>query len=154
MRRLVKMPIGWLPSRGMSIVHASLLDIADRPVGSVITVRGKELASGATVAQARQLFGSSSVRLIPLLDGDAYVGAVSREDIERAADGDPVERYAVSKPPTARASAPAGEALLALDGGGGRRLVVLGDDGASYVGLVCVSGDGMRLCIDAECHAG
>ena len=137
----------------MGIVHESLQDVADRPVGSVITVRGKELSRGATVAQARELFGSSSVRLIPLLDGESYVGAVSREDIEGAPDADPVERYAVSRPPTARASDPAGEALLAL-GGGGSRMVVLGDDGASYVGLVCVSGDGMRLCIDAECHAG
>jgi len=138
----------------VGIVHESLLDVADRPVGSVITVRGKELSSGATVGQARRLFASSSVRLIPLLDGETYVGAVSREDIHGAADSDPIERYATSTPPTARASDPAAEALLALDRDGGRRLVVLGDDGASYVGLVCVSGDGMRLCIDAECHAG
>ena len=31
---------------------------------------------------------------------------------------------------------------------------MLGDDGASYVGLVCVTRDRSRLCIDAECHAG
>ena len=31
---------------------------------------------------------------------------------------------------------------------------MLGDDAASYVGLVCVTRDRSRLCIDAECHAG
>ena len=141
--------------RVTGIVHVDVFDMADRPVGSVITVRGKELAAGATVADARRLFESSSVQLIPLLDGETYLGAVSRDDIAGAPDGEPVAgRVAVSRPPTATASTPAGEALLALDGDGGRRLVVLGDDDASYVGLVCVTRDGASLCIDAECHAG
>ena len=30
--------------------------------------------------------------------------------------------------------------------------VVLGDDGATYVGLLCLHRDRERLCIDAECH--
>jgi CBS domain-containing protein len=136
------------------IVHADLLDMADRPVGSVITVRGKELRSDATVADARRLFESSSVQVIPLLDGETYAGAVSRDDIVDAAGDVAVRSFAKAQPPTATSSTPAGEALLALDGDGGRRLVVLGDDGTSYVGLVCVTRDGARLCIDAECHAG
>jgi CBS domain-containing protein len=134
------------------IVHADLLGVAERPVGSVITVRGKELPVGATVADARRVFASSSVQLIPVLDGTAYRGAVMRDDIAGAADEDPILRFAVSTPPTATASTPAGEALLALDETGGRRLVVLGDDGVGYTGLVCVTRDGARLCIDAECH--
>jgi hypothetical protein len=35
----------------------------------------------------------------------------------------------------------------------GRRVVVLGDDGRTYVGLMCLDRDRTRLCIDAECHA-
>ncbi len=61
------MGIGYRP--GMGIVHAGIAEVADRPVGSVITVRGKELTVGATVGDARELFGSSSVQLIPVLDG-------------------------------------------------------------------------------------
>jgi CBS domain-containing protein len=135
------------------IVHADLLDVADRPVGSVITVRGKELPADATVADARRLFESSSVQLIPVLDGNAYRGAVTREDIADAPDPEPILRFALSRPPSATASTPAAEALLALDDMGGRRLVVLADDGVGYTGLVCVTRDGARLCIDAECHA-
>jgi hypothetical protein len=35
----------------------------------------------------------------------------------------------------------------------GRRVVVLADDGRTYVGLMCLDRDRTRLCIDAECHA-
>ena len=59
-------------------MHAGIADVVDRPIGSVITVRGKELARGATVADARELFTSSSVQLVPVLDGAAYVGAATR----------------------------------------------------------------------------
>ena len=138
----------------MGIVHADVFDMADRPVGSVITVRGKELTADAAVGDARGLFESSSVQLIPVLDGTTYLGAVSRDDIGGASDEEPITGFMRSNPPTATASTPARKALLALDGEGGRRLVVLGDDAASYVGLVCVTRDGSRLCIDAECHAG
>jgi hypothetical protein len=31
-------------------------------------------------------------------------------------------------------------------------VVVLGDDGRTYVGLMCLDRDRTRLCIDAECH--
>ncbi len=136
----------------MSIVHAEITDLADRPIGSTITVRGKELPVSATVADARALFESSSVQLIPLLDGETYAGAVARDDLEGAADGDPITAHAVSDPPTAVASEPVSEALPLLDTDGGRRLVVLGDDRSTYVGLVCLTRDRARLCIDAECH--
>jgi CBS domain-containing protein len=137
----------------VEIVHAGIADVAERPIGSVITVRGKELARGATVAEARAIFASSSVRLIPVLDGATYVAAASRDDIRDAPDDDPIEVHAHSTPPTARISDRVEDALPALDNDGGRRLVVLGDDGSTYVGLVCLTRDRAHLCIDAECHA-
>jgi CBS domain-containing protein len=138
----------------VGIVHAGIAEVADRPVGSVITVRGKELPLGATVADARAIFESSSVQLIPLLDGQAYAGAVSRDDIAEAADDEPIAGHAASTPPTATASTSVAQALPVLDDAGGRRLVVLAEDGTTYAGLVCVTRDHSRLCIDAECHAG
>src|SRR3954447_15584177 len=80
--------LGYRP--GVGIVHAGIAEVADRPVGSVITVRGKELPLGATVADARAIFEPSSVQLIPLLDGRAYAGAVSRDDTAEAADDEPI----------------------------------------------------------------
>jgi hypothetical protein len=40
-----------------------------------------------------------------------------------------------------------------LNAAGGDRLVVVADDGRTYVGLVCRRSDGLRLCVDAGCHA-
>lgn len=138
----------------MTMVHPSIEDVADRPVSGAITIRGKELAATATVGEARALFESSSVQLVPVLDDGAYVGAVSRDDIAEADDAEPITEHATSKPPTATASTSVGAAIVSLTQDGGRRLVVLGDDSSTYIGLVCLTRDRARLCIDAGCHAG
>jgi CBS domain-containing protein len=139
-------------SGGVSTVHATIAELGDRTAGDGVTVRGKELPVDATVAAARALFASSSVQLVPLLDGAAYAGSVTRDDIADAADVDPIAPYATTKPPTATASTPIGEAVAILNADGGYRLVVLGDDQTTYVGLVCLHRDRTKLCIDAECH--
>jgi len=137
----------------LSTVDASVSDLAGRTAGDVITVRGKELAADATVAAARALFESRSVQLIPLLAGAAYAGAVSRDDLDGADDGDLVSAHARSRPPVTTTSTLLTDALATLDADGGRRLVVLGEDRTTYVGLICLHRDRQRLCIDAECHA-
>jgi CBS domain-containing protein len=136
-----------------STVHATVSELAGRPAADAVTVRGKELAADATVAAARELFASGSVQLIPLLRGDAYAGAVTRDDLATAGDAEPVAAYAHGRPPTTTASTPIGDAVATLVDDGGRRMVVLGDDGVTYVGLLCLHRDGAKLCIDAECHA-
>jgi CBS domain-containing protein len=138
----------------VSTVNADVSELRGRTAGEVITVRGKELAAAATVADARRLFGSSSVQIVPVLDGVAYVGAVTREHVEHAGDSEPITDLATrDAAPIVRASTPLAEALGTLGDEGGRRIVVLGDDGSTYVGLVCLNRDRRRLCIDAECHA-
>ena len=98
-------------SGGVSTVHATIAELGDRTAGDGVTVRGKELPVDATVAAARALFASSSVQLVPLLDGAAYAGSVTRDDIADAADVDPIAPYATTKPPTATASTPIAEAV-------------------------------------------
>jgi CBS domain-containing protein len=137
----------------MGTIDASISALADRSAGEVITVRGKELTADATVAAARALFGSGSVQLIPVLDGDAYLGAVTRDDLEGAGDAEPVAGLATTRTPSVTASTPLAEALRGLAEDAGRRVVVLGDDRSTYVGLICLHRDRQRLCIDAECHA-
>jgi predicted transcriptional regulator len=137
---------------GVSTVHATIAELGDRTAGDGVTVRGKELPVDATVAAGRALFASSSVQLVPLLDGDAYAGAVTRDDIAAAGDDEPISAYATRSAPTVIASTPIAEAVAILNADGGRRLVVLGDDRTTYVGLVCLHRDRTKLCIDAECH--
>jgi CBS domain-containing protein len=136
-----------------STVNRHLADLLDRTAGEVVTVRGKELPADATVAEGRAIFASGSVRLIPLLDGGAYAGAVGRDDLEGAADDAPIASHASAQPPIAAASERVGDVVAGLGGNGERRVVVLGDDRRTYVGLMCLDRDRARLCIDAECHA-
>ncbi len=134
-----------------STVHANAADHAERPVSDLVTVRGKELSTGATVGEARVMFENSSVQLVPLLDGRTYVGAVTRDGIDGAADGDRLADHLDPEIPTTTASTRLAEALHALDPSGGRRLVVLADDSPEYVGLICLHRDRVRLCVDADC---
>ncbi len=138
----------------MTTTRLDVAGLADRPVSTAITVRGKELAADASVAAARALFASSSVHLIPILDGDAYAGAVLRDGLPvHAADDEAIASYATARPPTATASTRLGDALAALDVDGGHRLIVLADDRTTYLGLLCLRSDRRHLCVDAECHA-
>jgi hypothetical protein len=136
-----------------STVNVNLAELLDRTAGEVVTVRGKELPADATVADGRAIFASGSVRLIPLLAGTAYAGAVGRDDLEGADDGAAIADHAKAQPPTAAASERVGDVVAGLGEDEGRRVVVLGDDGRTYVGLMCLDRDRARLCIDAECHA-
>ena len=135
-----------------STVNITLADLLDRTAGEVVTVRGKELPADATVAEGRAIFASGSVRLIPLLAGGAYTGAVARDDLEGATDDAAIADHATAQPPIAAASDRVGDVVAGLGEDAGRRVVVLGDDGRTYVGLMCLDRDRTRLCIDAECH--
>jgi hypothetical protein len=136
-----------------STVNITLADLLDRTAGEVVTVRGKELPADATVAEGRAIFASGSVRLIPLLEGGAYTGAVGRDDLEGADDAAAIAEHATAQPPIAAASDRVGDVIAGLGDDTGRRVVVLGDDGRTYVGLMCLDRDRARLCIDAECEA-
>ena len=129
-------------------------ELADAPVGSAVTVRGKELRHDATVADARLLFERSSVQVVPVLDGTRYVGCIVRDALGSGLDdGLLLGPLATDELPVARAGTGCAEALEQLDRSGGRRLVVVADASDEYVGLVCLRDDRVGLCVDAECHA-
>jgi CBS-domain-containing membrane protein len=119
------------------IVHLTRDEVADLRVAD-ITIEGKTAQTGETAGEARRVLSSDAVKLLPVLAGARYVGAVDRETLNGSDDRAPVESE------TTRA----GEALAALDAHGGTRLVVV-DEQARYVGLVCLRGNRSRLCIDA-----
>ena len=137
----------------MSTVERSRAELAGVSIADVVTSRGKELVVGDTVASARRLFENASVQVVPVLDGVNYVGAVDRVAVHTEIDdGAPIGSLARGILPTCRAGTPAPVALAALDESGANRLVVLDDDDASYLGLVCLRSDRRHLCVDAECH--
>ena len=124
-------------------------EITNRPVAA-LAVRGKELQLESTAGDARRLLASRAVKVVPVLSGRRYVGAVDREVLARASDDVPVRTLARDLLPVATARTPAEEALAAPDVHGGTRLVVLDEDDATYVGLVCLRGDRRRLCVDRD----
>jgi CBS domain-containing protein len=132
----------------------SRLELASLPISAAVTARGKELSATSTVGDARALFASGSVHVVPVLSGAAYLGAVSREALRADLDPrTPVLPLASDTVPTATAGTPSPDAFAALDRTGATRLVVLDEDGATYRGLVCLRSDRERVCVDAECHA-
>lgn len=126
-------------------------EFAALPISAAITTRGKELGVDDTVAAARQLFSLHPVRALPVLDGTAYVGAVTEDTIGATVPASsPVLPFASDVLPTVVCDTPAPDALAILDRDGGNRLIVLGSDNATYVGIVCLRGDRRRLCVAAE----
>jgi len=129
--------------------HASRSELGAEPVAA-LAVCGKELQLESTAAAARSLLASRAVKVLPVLSGRRYVGAVDREMLTRTAHDEPVGELARDLLPVATARTPAHKALAALDARGGTRLVVLEEDGATYVGIVCLRGDRNRLCVDRD----
>lgn len=131
-------------------------ELADLPIAAAVMQRGKELQLDATLEDVRRLFRGETL-VVPLLDGERYAGAIDRTAL--AAPGEPDAAIA-SLPrvdvPVVRASTTTAEALAELDRHGGRRLIVVADDGATYLGIVCMRTDRVRLCVDVarlESHA-
>lgn len=130
------------------LTHAERHELSDRPV-SALAVTGKELQLDSTVATARRLLAARAVKVLAVLDGRRYAGAVDEDTLAGAAASDPVRRLlAEDLAPVVTAETPAAEALAVLDAHGGTRLVVVDTDGATYVGVVCLRGDRRRLCVD------
>ena len=130
--------------------HVSRTEVIDQPVAA-LAVRGKELQLGDTAGAARRLLARRAVKAVPVLAGQRYVGAVNRDALAGVNDDRiPVQELARDVLPVATATTPALDALAALDTHGGTRLVVLAEDAATYVGLVCLRGDRERLCVDAS----
>lgn len=131
------------------MTHVQRAGVAGRPVIAV-TLSGKELQLDDGVGSARALLARKPVKIVPVLDGLRYVGAVDVGALEDAADDEPVGAFAADLVPVAVAHTPVGEALGLLDATGGQRLVVLAADRERYVGVVCLRGDRRRLCVDTD----
>lgn len=139
-------------SGGTRELHRDAL--GDCRIGDVVTVRNRELTLDATLADAKAHFASSSVQVLPVLDGGVYVGSVARDAMPTGGeDTAPLRPYVADALPIVDEALPAAAVLDHLDRLDARRAAVV-DVTGRYVGLVCVRSDRKRLCVDAECHVG
>ena len=90
-------------------------------IGDVMVRSPKTLPADVTVADARKAFENASVKMLLLVEGDRFRGAV-----------------------TATADMPASEALTRLDHKPNGRMIVLDEE--RLAGLVCLTSDGERFC--------
>jgi CBS domain-containing protein len=120
-------------------------DALDLSVEAVMLRRPRTLPAGATVGDARRLFVNESIRAALLVDGPAFVAMVVRADLpDTAADGAPALRYANRDAARVRPGTLVRDAMPLLEGASENRLVVVGEDGATLQGLVC-----LRRSVDA-----
>ena len=114
-------------------------------ISDVMLRRPKTLPADATVADARTMLDRSSVKLLLLVDGERFAGAVSRIP-ENAGAEEAAIGFADAEPPvTTETDLPVTVALERLGRQPGGRLVVVGED-RTLLGLVCLTASGDDFC--------
>jgi predicted transcriptional regulator len=122
-------------------------DAIGRPVGEVMFRCPKTLDVASTVAEFRAQFDNPHVRVALFVDGERFAGLAYPEDVPATADpSGRAHPYARRTVATIDARADVADALAIMDGRGERRLVVLGRDGVTLSGLLCLDKTGQRFC--------
>jgi CBS domain-containing protein len=128
-------------------------DAAGQSVREVMYLQPKTLPAATTVGELREQFERRrGLRTALITDGDEFLGAVGRGDLDgAAADDEPAANYARRDVEAIGADEPADAALERLDDAdGGHRLVVLSDDRRTLLGLVCLNAARTHFCLDAR----
>jgi CBS domain-containing protein len=116
---------------------------AERTVSDVMVRQPKTLPADVTVAEARAALENAKVKMLLLVDGSRFSGAVTSIPDAAAQDAAAIE-FADESPATATADMSVPEALSLIDEKPNGRLVVL--DGEDLAGLVCLTRDGRDFC--------
>jgi predicted transcriptional regulator len=129
-------------------------DVAALRVADVMVRRPKTIPADASVADLREHFANPRVRTALLAADGRFQGAISPEELPDAADGsEPALAYARRDVPSVGADATMAEALAEMDSREDHRLIVLGDDGETLIGLLCLDRSGASFCVDGTAQA-
>jgi len=118
-------------------------DVA-RTVADLMLSEPKTLPAGASVDDARRMLASGRTRMLLLVDGPAFRGAVTSIP-EDAAEDDAALTFVDAAAETLSPDTPTPDALGRLRASPHGRIVVLGD-GDRLLGLLCLNRDGTGLC--------
>ena len=124
---------------------------ADLRVRDVMYLAPKTMAAATTVGELRDEFARRpGMRTALLTDGNHFLGAVERGDLEEAGDAHaPAAEFARRRPESIGPDDPAPDALARLDASDdGHRLVVLDEGGTVLAGLVCLNSARTHFCLD------
>jgi CBS domain-containing protein len=132
------------------------MDEIERPshvamrIGAIMTPYPLVIGVDTTLDEVAEVFAQNGISGAPVVDGHGrMVGVVSQTDLVRAAaagsahhhafDGYTARHVMTHQPVTARADLPLPDAVRRLEEHGVHRLVIVGDDGTTPIGIVSVS---------------
>jgi CBS domain-containing protein len=129
--------------------HRLPLELAlPRTVGELMIPNPRTLPADASLADVRRAFEQSSQRLVLLVDGTAFRGAIDRDAIDpEAVAGTPAARYANGSIATVTPATAIADAIVLLEHSGEPRLVVLDEDGQTLRGLLCFNRSSASFCL-------
>lgn len=117
-------------------------------VGEVMIARPKTFGSDIGVGEVRRAFEQSSQRVVLLVDGSTFRGAIDREALDpHASDTAPAASFASREVVTVTPATPLAEAVELLDRSREPRLVVLDEDGHTLRGLLCFNQSSASFCV-------
>jgi CBS domain-containing protein len=117
-------------------------------VGEVMIPRPKTLRSDVEVGEVRRAFEHSSHRVVLLVDGSTFRGAIDREALDPATpDTAPASSLASRDVAAVTPATPLTEAVQLLDRNREPRLVVLDEDGQTLRGLLCFNQSSDSFCV-------
>ena len=117
-------------------------------VGEVMIARPKTLRWDVSVGEVRRAFEDSSHRVVLLVDGSTFRGAIDREALDPATpDAAPASSFASRDVAAVTPATPLIEAVELLDRSREPRLVVLDEDGQTLRGLLCFNQSSASFCV-------
>jgi CBS domain-containing protein len=117
-------------------------------VGEVMIARPKTFRADVEVGEVRRAFAHSSQRVVLLVDGPTFAGAIDREALDpEAPDTAPAVAFARRDVATVTPATPLADAVELLDRNREPRLVVLDPDGHTLRGLLCFNQSSSSFCV-------
>ncbi len=119
-------------------------------IGAVMTPFPVVIRVDTTLDEVAEVFAQNDISGAPVVDGEGrMIGVISQTDLVRAAAAGSAHHHAFEgytarhvmthQPVTARADLPMREAIRRIEEHGVHRLVIVGEDGITPIGIVSVS---------------
>jgi CBS domain-containing protein len=116
-------------------------------VADVMLREPRAVPPQTTVAEARETFENPRVRLLLVAEGERYLGAVTREQVDDGVDGASTLGALAADAVLVRPEDPVDRAVELLEADQSERLPVVSGDG-TLVGLVCFNRRHGHFCVD------
>ncbi len=117
-------------------------------VGEVMIAHPKTFRSDIKLGEVREAFERSSQRVVILVDGSTFQGAIDRDSLDPGApDTAPAVAFARRDVATVTPATQLADAVELLDGNREPRLVVLDEDGQTLRGLLCFNQSSASFCV-------